>query len=286
MIQSMTGYGRGTAGKGINKITSLVKVVNGRYLDIKIRGIEIEPSDYNEIRNLLIEKLVRGTVQLTIEVENKNNLETLSFNKDRFEAIEGILIEVQKKYGRHLEMSDIINSNDLFYYSEPQSLDSKLLINSVTKACDEVNSMRKKEGGKLKSDLDDRLNVLIKLLLKLEKQIPEETKKRAKKYRVRVGELAQDISIDESRIIQEIAILAEKADITEEVVRLKSHFDQFKSIIAKIDPVGKQLNFLIQEISREMNTIGSKTSSNDLINTIIIMKDELEKIREQTQNIL
>ena len=286
MIQSMTGYGRGTAGKGINKITSLVKVVNGRYLDIKIRGIEIEPSDYNEIRNLLVEKLVRGTVQVTIEVENKNNLETLSFNKDRFEAIEGILIEVQKKYGRHLEMSDIINSNDLFFYSEPQSLDSKLLINSVTKACDEVNTMRKKEGGKLKSDLDDRLNVLIKLLLKLEKQIPEETKKRAKKYRVRVGELAQDISIDESRIIQEIAILAEKADITEEVVRLKSHFDQFKSIIAKIDPVGKQLNFLIQEISREMNTIGSKTSSNDLINTIIIMKDELEKIREQTQNIL
>lgn len=286
MIQSMTGYGRGTAGKGINKITSLVKVVNGRYLDIKIRGIEIEPSDYNEIRNLLIEKLVRGTVQLTIEVENKNNLETLSFNKDRFEAIEGILIEVQKKYGRHLEMSDIINSNDLFYYSEPQSLDSKLLINSVTKACDEVNSMRKKEGGKLKSDLDGRLNILIKLLLKLEKQIPEETKKRAKKYRVRVGELAQDISIDESRIIQEIAILAEKADITEEVVRLKSHFDQFKSIIAKTEPVGKQLNFLIQEISREMNTIGSKTSSNDLINTIIIMKDELEKIREQTQNIL
>ena len=286
MIQSMTGYGRGTAGKGINKITSLVKVVNGRYLDIKIRGIEIEPSDYNEIRNLLVEKLVRGTVQVTIEVENKNNLETLSFNKDRFEAIEGILIEVQKKYGRHLEMSDIINSNDLFYYSEPQSLDSKLLINSVTKACDEVNTMRKKEGGKLKSDLDDRLNILIKLLLKLEKQIPEETKKRAKKYRVRVGELAQDISIDESRIIQEIAILAEKADITEEVVRLKSHFDQFKSIIAKIDPVGKQLNFLIQEINREMNTIGSKTSSNDLINTIIIMKDELEKIREQTQNIL
>ena len=286
MIQSMTGYGRGTAGKGINKITSFVKVVNGRYLDIKIRGIEIEPSDYNEIRNLLVEKLVRGTVQVTIEVENKNNLETLSFNKDRFEAIEGILIEVQKKYGRHLEMSDIINSNDLFYYSEPQSLDSKLLINSVTKACDEVNSMRKKEGGKLKSDLDGRLNILIKLLLKLEKQIPEETKKRAKKYRVRVGELAQDISIDESRIIQEIAILAEKADITEEVVRLKSHFDQFKSIIAKTEPVGKQLNFLIQEISREMNTIGSKTSSNDLINTIIIMKDELEKIREQTQNIL
>ena len=97
MIQSMTGYGRGTAGKGINKITSFIKVVNGRYLDIKIRGVEIEPSDYNNIRSILVETLVRGTVHVNIEIENKNNGESLSFNKNRFEAIEKILIDVQKK---------------------------------------------------------------------------------------------------------------------------------------------------------------------------------------------
>tara|TARA_Y100000996_G_scaffold137470_1_gene104574 strand:+ start:2480 stop:3340 length:861 start_codon:yes stop_codon:yes gene_type:complete len=286
MIQSMTGYGRGTAGKGINKITSFIKVVNGRYLDIKIRGVEIEPSDYNNIRSILVENLVRGTVHVNIEIENKNNGESLSFNKNRFEAIEKILIDVQKKYGKHLEMSDILNSSDLFLFGDSGSLDSKLLMNSINKACDEVLLMRKTEGEKLKLDFEERLDNLTKMLSKLEKQIPDETDKRVKKYRDRVSELAQDISIDESRVVQEIAILAEKADVTEEVIRLKSHFEQFNKMISKDLPVGRQLNFLIQEISREMNTIGSKSTSNALINIIIIMKDELEKMREQAQNIL
>ena len=286
MIQSMTGYGRGTAGKGINKITSFIKVVNGRYLDIKIRGVEIEPSDYNYIRSILVENLVRGTVHVNIEIENKNNGESLSFNKDRFEAIEKILIDVQKKYGKHLEMSDILNSSDLFLFGDSGSLDSKLLMNSINKACDEVLLMRKTEGEKLKLDFEERLDNLTKMLSKLEKQIPDETVKRVKKYRDRVSELAQNISIDESRVVQEIAILAEKADVTEEVIRLKSHFEQFNKMISKDLPVGRQLNFLIQEISREMNTIGSKSTSNALINIIIIMKDELEKMREQAQNIL
>ena len=286
MIQSMTGYGRGTAGKGINKITSFIKVVNGRYLDIKIRGVEIEPSDYNNIRSILVENLVRGTVHVNIEIENKNNGESLSFNKNRFEAIEKILIDVQKKYGKHLEMSDILNSSDLFFFGDSGSLDSKLLMNSINKACDEVLLMRKTEGEKLKLDFEERLDNLTKMLSKLEKQIPDETDKRVKKYRDRVSELAQDISIDESRVVQEIAILAEKADVTEEIIRLKSHFEQFNKMISKDLPVGRQLNFLIQEISREMNTIGSKSTSNTLINIIIIMKDELEKMREQAQNIL
>ena len=286
MIQSMTGYGRGTAGKGINKITSFIKVVNGRYLDIKIRGVEIEPSDYNNIRSILVENLVRGTVHVNIEIENKNNGESLSFNKNRFEAIEKILIDVQKKYGKHLEMSDILNSSDLFFFGDSGSLDSKLLMNSINKACDEVLLMSKTEGEKLKLDFEERLDNLTKMLSKLEKQIPDETDKRVKKYRDKVSELAQDISIDESRVAQEIAILAEKADITEEVIRLKSHFEQFNKMISKDLPVGRQLNFLIQEISREMNTIGSKSTSNALINIIIIMKDELEKMREQAQNIL
>ena len=286
MIQSMTGYGRGTAGKGINKITSFIKVVNGRYLDIKIRGVEIEPSDYNNIRSILVENLVRGTVHVNIEIENKNNGESLSFNKNRFEAIEKILIDVQKKYGKHLEMSDILNSSDLFLFGDSGLLDSKLLMNSINKACDEVLLMRKTEGEKLKLDFEERLDNLTKMLSKLEKKIPDETDKRVKKYRDRVSELAQDISIDESRVVQEIAILAEKADVTEEVIRLKSHFEQFNKMISKDLPIGRQLNFLIQEISREMNTIGSKSTSNALINIIIIMKDELEKMREQAQYIL
>jgi uncharacterized protein (TIGR00255 family) len=285
MIQSMTGYGRGTAGKGINKVTSYIKVVNGRHLDIKFRGIEIDPNDYNNIRNLLVEKLVRGTVHIDLELEN-NNDESISFNQDRFEAIENILLEIQKKYGRHLDMGDFITSNDLFARRELQSLDSKLLNNAVSNACEEVVKMRKTEGKALQSDLNKRLNSLNKILLEIEKLLPEELKNKSKKYKHKISDLLDDNSIDESRIAMEVAIIAEKSDVTEEIVRLKSHFDQFNVMISSNDPVGKRLNFLIQEISREINTIGSKTSSNYVINNIIIMKDEVEKIREQIQNIL
>ena len=281
----MTGYGRGTAGKGINKVTSYIKVVNGRHLDIKFRGIEIDPNDYNNIRNLLVEKLVRGTVHIDLELEN-NNDESISFNQDRFEAIENILLEIQKKYGRHLDMGDFITSNDLFARRELQSLDSKLLNNAVSNACEEVVKMRKTEGEALQSDLNKRLNSLNKILLEIEKLLPEELKNKSKKYKHKISDLLDDNSIDESRIAMEVAIIAEKSDVTEEIVRLKSHFDQFNVMISSNDPVGKRLNFLIQEISREINTIGSKTSSNYVINNIIIMKDEVEKIREQIQNIL
>ena len=281
----MTGYGRGTAGKGINKVTSYIKVVNGRHLDIKFRGIEIDPNDYNNIRNFLVEKLVRGTVHIDLELEN-NSDESISFNQDRFEAIENILLEIQKKYGRHLDMGDFITSNDLFARRELQSMDSKLLNNAVSNACKEVVKMRKTEGKALQSDLKKRLNSLIKILLEIEKLLPEELENRSKKYKNKISELLDDNSIDESRVAMEVAILAEKSDVTEEIVRLKSHFDQFNVMISSNDPVGKRLNFLIQEISREINTIGSKTSSNYVINNIIIMKDEVEKIREQIQNIL
>ena len=285
MIQSMTGYGRGTAGKGLNKVTSYIKVVNGRYLDIKFRGIEIDPNDYNNIRNLLVEKLVRGTVHLDLEIEN-NNDESISFNKDRFEAIENILLEIQKKYGRHLDMGDFITSNDLFARRDLNSLDSKLLINAVSNASKEVVKMRKSEGKALQSDLNDRLNSLNRALSDIEKILPKELENRSKKYINKISDLLNDNSIDESRVAMEVAILAEKSDVTEEIVRLKSHFEQFNVMVSSNDPVGKRLNFLIQEISREINTIGSKVSSNDIINGIIVMKDEVEKIREQVQNIL
>ena len=285
MIQSMTGYGRGTAGKGLNKVTSYIKVVNGRYLDMKFRGIEIDPNDYNNIRNFLVEKLVRGTVHIDLELEN-NNDESISFNQDRFEAIENILLQIQKQYGRHLDMGDFITANDLFARHDLNSLDSKLVLNAVSNACKEVVKMRMSEGKVLQSDLKERINSLNSALSEIEKILPKELDNKSKKYINKISELLNDNSLEESRIAMEVAILAEKSDVTEEIVRLKSHFEQFNVMISSKDPVGKRLNFLIQEISREINTIGSKVSSNHIINSIIVMKDEVEKIREQVQNIL
>ena len=286
MIQSMTGFGRGTAGKGSSKVIALIKAVNGRFLDIKIRGIDINPADEKSIRDIISEKLTRGTIHVNLEFEGNGKTQSLSFNKDRFEAIEGILLKVQKEYGRHLDLGDIVNANDLFTYSDAESIDSNQLGKAVDKACNEVIQMRKTEGGKLKSDFESRLSKLEGILSQLEKELPEEFNKREKRFRARISELLNGTPVDENRLAQEIAIIGEKADVTEETVRLKSHFQQFNSLLNIDAPTGRRLNFLIQEMGREINTIGSKSYSKKVVSHVITLKDEAEKLREQIQNIL
>ena len=286
MIQSMTGYGRGVTGKGAGKVIVLIRAVNGRFLEVKIRGLDIDPSDDKKIRDIISQNLIRGTVHVNFEMEGNGQYQTLSFNKDRFEAIESILLNIQKDYGRHLDMGDIVNANDLFTHVDIDSPESKLLIKAVENACDEVTQMRKAEGEKLKRDFEDRLSILEKVLNQVEKELPKEFQKREKRYKSRIAELLDGSLVDENRIAQEISMLAEKADVTEETVRLKSHFQQFKSLLSEKGSAGKRLNFLLQEISREINTIGSKSSSDLIVNHVITLKDEAEKMREQIQNIL
>ena len=286
MIQSMTGYGKGSAGSGAQKVNALIKSVNGRFLDIKIRGLDINPSDEKSVRDFIAEKLNRGTIHVNLELESGNNTQTLTFNKDRFESIEGILLEIQKKYGRHLNMGDLINTADLFTYVENDSMESKQLLKAVDLACAELVQMRETEGEKLKHDFEERLIIMKNLLSEIETNLPSEFKKREEKYKNRIAQILDNTALDESRIAQEIAMLAEKADVTEEVVRLKSHFQQFSTMLSEEESAGRRLNFLLQEMSREINTIGSKSSSEKIVNHIIIMKDEAEKMREQVQNIL
>jgi len=282
----MTGYGKGSAGSGAQKVNALIKSVNGRFLDIKIRGLDINPSDEKSVRDFIAEKLNRGTIHVNLELESGNNTQTLTFNKDRFESIEGILLEIQKKYGRHLDMGDLINAADLFTYVENDSMESKQLLKAVDLACTELVQMRETEGEKLKYDFEERLIIMKNLLSEIETNLPSEFKKREEKYKNRIAQILDNTALDESRIAQEIAMLAEKADVTEEVVRLKSHFQQFSTMLSEEESAGRRLNFLLQEMSREINTIGSKSSSEKIVNHIISMKNEAEKMREQVQNIL
>lgn len=286
MIQSMTGYGRGSAGNGGSKVIVQIKSVNGRFLDLKIHGFDIDYAHEKSIRDIISDELIRGTIHVTIEGDRNNKIQSMSFNEERFEAIEKILLMIQKKYGRHLDMGDIIGASDLFTHAENNEMSAKDLSNAVRSACKNVIKMRKVEGEKLKSDFSSRLGILRKVLNQINENIPFELEKRVERYRLRISELMNDISVDESRMSQEIAMLAEKADVTEEIVRLKSHFDQFSDMLGGSDPVGRRLNFLLQEISREINTIGSKSTSEKIVNYIITMKDETEKMREQVQNIL
>tara|TARA_B100001175_G_scaffold40973_1_gene30312 strand:+ start:3031 stop:3891 length:861 start_codon:yes stop_codon:yes gene_type:complete len=286
MIQSMTGFGRSSAGRGNNKISVSIRCVNGKVLDVKIRGLELEYSLEKSIRDMLSEKIIRGTVHINFESDSSLDSQDFIFNESRLKLLITTLATIEKKYGHKLNINEIITSNDLFMSNESKKNDSKLILRTVRDASNKVIKMRKTEGAALKDDILKRIALLKKILSTIEKQIPLEHKKRIKKLKNRISDLLKDFQVDDLRMNQEIAHLVDKADITEEVVRLKSHFLQFEKIVRGSKPAGKSLNFLLQEISREINTIGSKSFSEKVVKHVIGMKEESEKIREQIQNIL
>lgn len=286
MIQSMTGFGRSSAGRGNNKISVSIRCVNGKVLDLKIRGLDLEYSLEKSIRDMLSEKIIRGTVHINFESDSSLNSQDFIFNESRLKLLITTLATIEKKYGHKLNINEIITSNDLFMSNESKINDSKLILRAIRDASNKVIKMRKTEGAALKDDILKRIALLKKILSTIEKQIPLEHKKRIKKLKNRISDLLKDFQVDDLRMNQEIAHLVDKADITEEVVRLKSHFLQFEKIVRGSKPAGKSLNFLLQEISREINTIGSKSFSDKVVKHVIGMKEESEKIREQIQNIL
>ena len=286
MIQSMTGFGRSSAGRGNNKISVSIRCVNGKVLDLKIRGLDLEYSLEKSIRDMLSEKIIRGTVHINFESDSSLNSQDFIFNESRLKLLITTLATIEKKYGHKLNINEIITSNDLFMSNESKINDSKLILRAIRDASNKVIKMRKTEGAALKDDILKRIALLKKILSTIEKQIPLEHKKRIKKLKNRISDLLKDFQVDDLRMNQEIAHLVDKADITEEVVRLKSHFLQFEKIVRGSKPAGKSLNFLLQEISREINTIGSKSFSEKVVKHVIGMKEESEKIREQIQNIL
>ena len=286
MIQSMTGFGRSSAGKGNEKITVSIKCINGKVLDLKIRGLDLEYSVENSIRDFLSEKIIRGTIYINFELDSNHNSKDFVLNDNRLELLIATVAAVEKKYGYKLDINKVITTNDLFLLNESSGINPKLILKAIKDASSKVIKMRKIEGVALRNDIQSRVVSLKKILSSIVEQLPLEYKKRIKKTKDRVSEILKDFQLDEARMNQEIAHISDKSDVTEEIIRLKSHFSQFEKILKKSKPAGRSLNFLLQEISREINTIGSKSFSEKIVKNIIKMKEEAEKIREQIQNIL
>lgn len=286
MIQSMTGFGRSSAGKGNEKITVSIKCTNGKVLDLKIRGLDLEYSVEKSIRDFLSEKIIRGTIYINFELDSNHNSKNFALNDNRLELLISTIVAVEKKYGYKLDFNKVITTNDLFLLNESSVISPKLILKAIKDASIKVIKMRKNEGVVLRDDILSRVVSLKKILSSNEKLLPLEYKKKIKRTKNRVSEILKDFQVDEVRMNQEIAHIADKSDVTEEIIRLKSHFSQFEKILKSSKPVGRSLNFLLQEINREINTIGSKSFSEKIVKNIIKMKEEAEKIREQIQNIL
>ena len=287
MILSMTGFGRALTDTDAGLLSATIRSVNSRYLDVKIRGLNLEPEVEKSIRDLMIKRLIRGTVQISFELNNNSaSSKSLTFNKDRFEALDNILKTITKTYGRELNMGDLIHASDLIADGRNELLDPDKIINVTKEALIHVIDMREAEGEQIQKDLIRRLKVLKTGLIELEKMNVSFADERKEKLESRLQKLLSNHEVDETRLAQEVALLAERADVTEETVRLKSHYNQMDKILTAKGAVGKRFIFLLQEITREVNTVGSKNGSIDVINQVIAMKDELEKMREQAQNIL
>lgn len=286
MIKSMTGFGRASVGRGQNKIDAEIRSVNSRFLEIKIRGINLEPSVEHEIKSIIEQTLQRGNIQVRLESKKSQDEQRLNFNKERFELIQDILKNIHVAYGQRLSLSDIISTNDLLKINEEVNINNNSIINSVKKALDQLCEMRKQEGEQIYKDISKRLDILKTKLSNTENLANNYSNEKQSQLKNKVSELLKGEQIDETRLIQEVAYYADRADITEEIVRCKSHFEQLVSYIEFEEPVGKRISFLLQEVGREINTIGSKSPQTDVTLEVVEMKGEIEKVREQAQNIL
>ena len=283
----MSGFGQGTAQLKNGMCTISVRALNSRYLDIKLSGIEGYPDLDHLIRNKITEKLERGSIQLNVNLNfGMNGKSHFQFNQERFELIDKILSTIKKKYGRHMNMADIITSKDLFMDGPETDIDSSEILTAINLALSQVDSMRIKEGEKTAEHLASLLDEIADLVEVLKEKTQKLIEKKINKYRKKIQDLINGIPVEESRLSMEIMILADKTDVSEELSRSLSHIDQFRQLMKLDEPVGKRLNFLTQELNREVNTLGVKAADVTVSRDVIDLKSGIEKIREQIQNIL
>ena len=286
MIKSMTGFGLGTAERAGGKINVEIKSLNSRYFDIKFLGINIHPNTEVKIKRNILNSLYRGSVKINIDIDKLKDGQILTFNRDRFDKIQNILKEIHIEYGQKLNLSDIISTHDILSFVDVDIEDDEILQKAIDAAINQLNKMRSNEGKQIHKDLMDRIRAIKKDLQSIIRSSKKFPQKKSKELNDKITSIIDQDKIDQNRLMQEIAYLIERSDITEEIVRTNIHLDNFIEYLKYDEPVGKRLNFLIQEINREVNTIGSKSPIHDVTSKIVEIKNEIEKIREQVQNIL
>ena len=282
----MTGFGRGNAGRGKNRIDVEIRAINSRYLDTKFRGIQLDFKLEQEIKKIIEKDIQRGSVFVHVELANDLDSRKFTFDKDRFESLRDIIKSVYVSYGQRLSLSDVVTTNDLLKTENTPQINSEVVVKAISNAIVQLKEMRAKEGEVILNDINGRVKFLEEALNQVEDISGKYNSEKQLILKNKISHLINDEKLDDSRLIQEVAYYIERSDITEEILRSKSHIHQIKKYLELQEPVGKRLNFLLQEIVREVNTIGSKSPQTEITLQVVEMKSELEKMREQLQNLL
>lgn len=282
----MTGYGRASTKIQIGSCNIEIRSLNSRNLDIKFSGLSLSAELEQKIRTLLSEQIQRGSVKIFIDFDNHDAERFKSFDEANFNSILEVIERVEEKYDQKLDLSSIVNLNDLFKHKEIEINDDEKTILMFSEALKNLDKTRLEEGRHIEKDFLKRLGLIKKEIKDMEVLTFELTKTRKKEISEKIRFYTEQDSIDEGRLMQEVAYLIERSDITEEIVRVNIHINAFTNYLKLNEPVGKRLGFLAQEINREVNTIGSKSPIPLITSKIVEVKNELEKIKEQIQNIL
>ena len=292
MIRSMTAYGRGEHSEGDTTFTAELKSLNNRYRDIILRIPKTFQAFEDEIRSQIAEKVRRGRVEVSLQME-KNAAEAeydLELNLPLVRSLIRIFEELNEQFGvdDKIAPETLYQMRDVILY-KPQDVDideARPALQEVLRlALDSLDKMRLVEGQAIEEDFLKRLKLIEAYLDDIEGRAPAMVEAYQKRLTEKMHKMSQDTELDESRLMQEVAIFADRCDITEEIVRLRSHLKQFQNYMSVDDSIGRRLDFLIQEINREVNTISSKTFDSSISAKVVEIKGELEKLREQIQNV-
>ena len=291
MIKSMTGYGRAIQLVDGMNITVEIKSVNHRYFEFSSKL----PRSYGfldeKLKSFFMGKLTRGKMECYVSIETVEEPDTIiSLNHPLVKGYLDAYKELSETYGleNNIKVSDIARVSDVFSIRKQAADEDKIwaAVSVVAQeALDGFIAMREREGERLKADVLSRLATIIENVEFVEERSPETVKEYNEKLLSRLRELLDDTHIDEQRILTEAAIFADKIAVAEETVRLRSHISQLKSFLDSSEAVGKKMDFLVQELNREANTIGSKAQDVEIARRVVSIKAEIEKIREQIQNI-
>ncbi len=291
MIASMTGYGKAEQIISERNITVEIKSVNSRYFEFSARMPRTYVFLEDKIKKLINESVKRGKVELNLSVQSLNSQDVqVSVNKELAKSYFKAVKEISVLIGREntLTPDALARFNDVLIHEKAQQdedslwQDIKCVIN---KALENFCAMRNQEAQNLKQDILMRVNMLEAYTKTVEELSEERVEKYKDKLYTRLSEILQSTNIDEARILTEAAIFADKTAVDEETTRLKSHYEQYREILNEDGAIGRKLDFLTQELNRETNTIGSKCNEISITRTVVEMKSEIEKIREQVQNI-
>ena len=291
MVKSMTGYGRAVETVNGREFTVEIRSVNNRYLDCTVKLPRSFSFAEEAVKAAVKAAVSRGKVDVYISVRSETEADVqVTLNKPVLEGYLAAMRQMVADYGVRddISVSALSRMSDIFVVDKPKADEDQLkadLLSVVDKALAAYDAMRITEGLALENDLRSRANTILELVKQVEEQNPKTVSDYRKRLEEKMREVLENKSIDESRILTEAAIFADKVAVDEETVRLRSHLEQMDAMLSGNGGIGRKLDFLLQEMNRESNTIGSKCSDVRLARIVVDIKAELEKIREQTQNI-